>query len=48
MDAAQRQTMLHQPMTAAQIDEHVFKYHNFNMLDAEEDLYRIARAETAR
>ena len=35
-------------MTADQIDEHVFKHHNYNGMDAHNDLTLIASAERAR
>ena len=40
--------MLLRHMTTEQIDEHVFKHYNYNGMDAHNDLYLIARAESVR
>ena len=45
---AERQSMLLRPMSGQEIDEHVWKHHNYNGLAAAADLDTIARAEVAR
>ena len=48
MDAKARQSMFLRHMTVEQLDEHVFKHHNYSGMDAREDLALIASAEKAR
>ena len=44
----ERRHMLLGEMTCQQIDEHVFKHHNFDGLQAQDDLNTIVKADEAR
>ena len=48
MDQSARNSMLLSHMTGAEINEHVLKHYNYNGMDSEQDIYRIATAERAR
>ena len=48
MDAKARQSMFLRHMTVEQLDEHIFKHHNYSGIDAHQDLALIASAQKAR
>ena len=48
MDAKARQSMFLRHMTVEQLDEHIFKHHNYSGIDAPQDLALIASAQKAR
>lgn len=46
--AEERAKILIKPMSCAQIDEHIFKFHNFDGQAAENDLLNVMRYDAAR
>ena len=48
MLVSERKSMLMQPMTGDEIREKVWKHHNWNCLDAYEDLHTLQAADNGR
>ena len=45
---SERKSMLLRPMSGDDIKEHVWKHHNWNCLDAYEDLNKLQAADMGR